>query len=153
MRKESTIMLEDDGNRLTFRIRQMPATQLEDWIFRAVQVLGAALELPEGAGLESVGAALEKNGLRALSSIAYDKAKPLLDEMLGTASRVLDGVEYPCTLDTMDGYVSDIKTLFRLRVECFKVNLSFFADAARSVSPDIGQKGKKTSPIIRMSNI
>ena len=150
MRKEETIVLEDDGNKLTFRIRQMSATQLESWIFRAVQVLGNALELPEGAGLESIGKVLEKDGMKALAAIDYDKAKPLLDEMLGTASRVLDGVQYPCTLDTIDGDIGNVSTLLRLRMACFRANLGFFGNGAPSAST--GQEARTTgSKVIRMS--
>ena len=151
MRKESTITLDDDGNMLTFHIRQMPATQLESWIFRALQLIGGALEIPEGAGLEAVGSALEKDGLRALGAMDYEKAKTLLDEMLATASRVLDGVQYPCTLDTLDGYIGNVTTLLRLRMECFKVNLGFFASAARSSSTDGHTPPRQGSKLIRMS--
>lgn len=151
MRKEATITLEDDGNSLTFHIKQMPATQLESWIFRAVQVLGSALELPEGAGLEAVGSVLEKDGLRALAAIDYDKAKPLLDEMLGTASRMLDGVSYPCTIDTVDGYIGNVSTLLKLRMECFRVNLGFFGNAAPSGSAEVKPTSPRASKAIRMS--
>ena len=151
MRKETTITLEDDGNSLIFHIKQMPATQLESWIFRAIQVLGPALDLPDGAGLEAVGNVLEKNGLRALSAIDYDKAKPLLDEMLATASRMVDGVAYQCSIDTVDGYISDVRTLFKLRVECFRANLGFFGSAAPSGSAEVKPTSPRASKVIRMS--
>lgn len=151
MRQQTTITLEDDGNKLIFHIEQMPATKLESWIFRAIQVLGPALELPEGAGLEAVGSVLEKDGLRALAAIDYDKAKPLLDEMLGTASRMVDGAAYPCTLDTIDGYIGNVSTLLRLRMECFKVNLGFFGSAAPSGSAEAKSTSPRASKAIRMS--
>ena len=131
MRREVTVTLEEEGVRLTFRIRQMPATRLESWLLWAAQTLGAALDLPEGAGLESLGPALEKNGWRALTGVDFAAAKELMDEMLGTASRVLDGAEYPCTPDTVDGYIGDVRTLMRLRAECFKANLGFFGQDDR----------------------
>ena len=112
---------------------------------------GKALELPEGAGLEAVGSVLEKDGLRALAAVDYDRAKPLLDEMLGTASRMLDGVSYPCTIDTVDGYIGNVSTLFRLRLECFKVNLGFFGSAAPSGSAEVKPTSPRASKAIRMS--
>lgn len=32
MRKEKTVTLNDRGNELTFRIKEMPATRLERWL-------------------------------------------------------------------------------------------------------------------------
>jgi hypothetical protein len=133
MRKEVRITLKDAGKDLTFVIRQMPASKLEWWIFRAIQVLGPALEVPQEEGIEGIGKALADKGFAALSNIDPEKAKPLLDEMLATASRVLDsGATMEVDINSVDGYITDIVTLFKLRIECFKVNLSFFGNGSLS---------------------
>lgn len=151
MRKEVRVTLEDGKNRHDFVIEQMPASQLEWWIIRAVQALGPALEIPEGKGLEAVGEALANKGIASLSKIDPEKAKPLLDEMLSTASRLVDGARFPVTIDTVDGYIETIQCLFRLRVECFKANFSFFGEGSLSTSQESGKKSKASSPI-RMSH-
>ena len=41
MRKEITVTLNDRGNELTFRIKEMPATKVERWIIRLAGALSA----------------------------------------------------------------------------------------------------------------
>ena len=149
MRKEVRVTIEDGSSKHNFVIRQMPASKLEWWIIRAVQVLGPALEIQEGKGIEAIGEALANKGLAGLSKVDPEKAKPLLDEMLETASRLLEGAEYPVTVDTVDGYIETIQCLFKLRVECFKVNFSFFGKGSLSSSPvtEMESTKKASSPI------
>ena len=66
----------------------------------------------------------------------YAKAKPLLDEMLGCCYRVIDRMEERVTPETADAYISDMSTLFKLRLEAFKVNFSFFGNGSPSASPE-----------------
>ena len=150
MRNETRVIIEENGQRHEFAIRQMSATQLEWWILRAIPCIGPALELPDGAGVEAIGAALEKHGVAALMKIDPEKAKPLLDEMLTCASRVVDGNLYPVSINTVDAFFSGVGSLFKLRVECFKANFGFFVNAARSGSPE-SANAPKVSPTVRMS--
>jgi len=137
MRTEKTIELEDRGNKLTFKIREMSATQLEDWTMRAVLVLaGAGSDIPAGGGVEGIGKYLAEHGLAAIGNVDYAKAKPLLDEMLGCCSRVVDKMEEKVTPETADAYIQDMSTLFKLRLEAFKVNFSFFGSGSPSTSPE-----------------
>jgi hypothetical protein len=150
-RKVEFAEIRDGENTLRFRITQMPASRLEDWLYRAVLCLGPALELPEGAGLESVGAALAKDGFSKLANVKYSDAKPLLDEMLACAERDLGNGQYmPVTLATIDGYIETVQALFQLRIACFKCNLSFFGSGVPSGSPSAGTP-QTGSPAIRMS--
>ena len=41
MRKEITVTLNDRGNELTFRIKEMPATKVERWIIKLAGALSA----------------------------------------------------------------------------------------------------------------
>lgn len=150
-RNVETVEIKDGENVLRFRITQMPASKLEDWLYRAALCLGPALELPEGTGLEGVGEALAKNGLSGLTKVEYAKAKPLLDEMLFTAERNLGNGQYmPVTLDSIDAYIETVQALFQLRMACFKANLRFFGNANLSGSPAAGTP-QQASQIIRMS--
>ena len=137
MRQEKRITIEDRGTKLDFVIREMSATQLEDWTMRACLVLaGAGSDIPAGGGVEGIGKYLAEHGLAAVGNVDYAKAKPLLDEMLGCCSRVVDRMEEKVTPETADAYVSDMSTLFKLRLEAFKLNFSFFGSGGLSGSPE-----------------
>lgn len=127
MRKEVTITLPDRDKRLTFRIREMPVTRLDSWLMRAILLLaGTDASLPEGAGMAEVGRFFRTRGLKALENLDYERAKPLLDELLGCCARLSDtGVEQQCAPETVDGYIEDVATLFTLRLEALKLNLGF----------------------------
>lgn len=149
-RKEITLTLEDDGNPLAFRIRQMPATKMESWLMRAGLLLAnSGLALPEGAGLHAAGTHLAKQGVSALSGIhvEYEQAKPLLDDLLHCCHRVLDGgVEQAVTESTVDGYLTDFRNLFKLRAEALKLNLDFFDfGGLSSLLSAVTEKGTPTS--------
>jgi hypothetical protein len=150
-RKVEFAEIKDGENVLRFRIKQMPASKLEDWLYRAVLCLGPALELPEGAGIESIGAALAQNGFSKIANIKYGEAKPLLDEMLACAERDLGNGQFmPVNLATIDGYIESVQALFQLRLACFKCNLDFFAGGVPSGSQKDGMP-QQGSPTIRMS--
>ena len=143
--------IRDGDNVLRFRITQMPASRLEDWLYRAVLCLGPALELPEGTGVEGIGEALAKDGFSKLANVKYADAKPLLDEMLGCAERDLGNGQFmPVNLSTIDGYIETVQALFQLRIACFKCNLSFFAEGVPSGSQN-GGTPQAASSIIKMS--
>ena len=144
--------IKDGDNVLRFRITQMSASRLEDWLFRAVLCLGPALELPEGAGLDEIGSELAKRGYAGLAKVEYAKAKPLLDEMLATAERDLGNGQFmPVNLSTIDGYLESVQALFQLRVACFKANLNFFTGGVPSGSQSAGTPRPQASPVIKMS--
>jgi len=137
MRTEKIIDIEDRGKKLTFKVREMSATQLEDWTMRAVLVLaGAGSDIPASGGVEGIGKYLAEHGLAAIGNVDYAKAKPLLDEMLSCCSRVVDKMEEKVTPETADAYIEDMGTLFKLRLEAFKVNFSFFGNGSPSASKE-----------------
>ncbi|MDE7065604.1 MAG: hypothetical protein K2O70_09085 [Desulfovibrionaceae bacterium] len=139
MRKEKTIVLTDRDRELTFRIREMPATRLESWIVRAGLLLASTGLLrglsgaPDaGEVITAAGRAMAEEGLSALGRIDYEKARPLLDELLACCCRVDAGIEQRMTPDVADGIVEDVRTLFALRKEALALNLGFFAPAGAS---------------------
>ena len=143
MRKTKEVTITDRGKPLTFKITEMSATQLEDWTMRAVLVLaGAGSDIPAGGGGEGIGKYLAEHGLAAIGAVDYAKAKPLLDDMLGCASRVVDRVEEKVTPETADAYIEDMSTLVKLRMEALKLNFSFFGNGGQSTSPEKGSTVK-----------
>ncbi len=133
-RKTVDIQIDDRGNKLDFVIEEMPATQLERWITRAVIcVSGSAnTDISSVGGLSQAGDMLAGRGLGVLTAMLntldYDKVAPLLDEMLACCYRKVDGgVRMRCTPALLDGFVEDVSTIFKLRMEAIKLNLGFLA--------------------------
>lgn len=142
MRKEKTIVIDDRGRSLTFKIREMSALRLESWIARAGILLAATGILDEtrvdvrnaGEIAAGVARAVGESGISALGRLDYDKARPLLDELLSCCSRVDAGVEQPLTPDVLEGFIEDVRTLFTLRKEALALNFGFFAQGGPSAS-------------------
>lgn len=131
MRNKIQIQLIDDGTPLDFEITQMSATRKESWILRALLLLseGAGrinIDLSGESDINGLMSELGKKGLGIFSGITPEKVQPLLDDLLACCSRVMGQSRQLCTPATVDGYISDVKTLFRLRVESFKVNFPDF---------------------------
>ena len=125
-RKSIEIQLEDRGKELDFVISEMPATQLESWIIRAtLLVAGGFGGAPGDIDLQKAAAHLSERGLGLLSALSYEKAEPLLEEMLNCCQRKIDKHLEKCTSASVDGYIEDVTTLVKLRTEALKLNLGF----------------------------
>ena len=146
MRKEKIVTLDDRGNQLTFKIREMSALQLEGWIIRAGLLLASTGLLDERKGdlsnpgelARQVSETIGGGGLAALGRLDFDAARPLLDELLGCCFHLVDGVAHPLTPGTVDGVIADVRTLLALRKEALALNFSFFGQGGQSASPDAG---------------
>lgn len=152
MRKEKRITVNDRGRELAFVVREMPATKLESFIVRAGLLLaasgladgligGADAEAPDVAHvMEAAGRMLGSDQgaglLRALGSLDYEKARPLLGDLLGCCT--LEGSVAPLSEETADAVIEDVRTLFTLRKEALALNLGFFAPAGQSGSQPCG---------------
>ena len=142
MRKEKNIVIDDRGKSLTFKIREMSALQMEGWIARAGILLAGTGILDEtrvdvrnaGEIAAGVARAVGESGISALGRLDYDKARPLLDELLSCCFRVDAGVEQPLTPDVLEGFIEDVRTLFTLRKEALALNFGFFAQGGPSAS-------------------
>ncbi len=144
-RKEITIDIQDREQLLTFKIREMPATKLENWLLRVALLLTkSGAQVPDGADLPAAGAYLAGNGLSVLGHLEPEKVQPLLDELLGCCSRVVERVEERCTPESVDAYILDVKTLFTLRAEAATLNLGFLRPEGESLSGFLGKLGIAT---------
>ena len=118
MLKEQEIILQDGGEQKKFRIRQMPATKAEAWVLKMIFLLGGEAELDKLDDPIAI--------FNAIANKPFEKVQELLDKLLACVSRVHDGgIETQLTPDNVDGYVEDMPTLLKLRVEAFKFN-NFF---------------------------
>lgn len=140
MRKDTIIILQDDGKELHFKITQMSARQQERWINRVVMLLAGS------NGLESALDGLQgkiKEGkyeelLRVIGAIKYEDVEPLYDELLECCAHIPDPgnpkFAVQLTASNVDSIVGEVKTLYHLRMEALKLNFSFFSNGEKSPS-------------------
>ena len=140
MIKTKIVTIRDGDKDLKFKIRQMPATEMESWVLRVAQLAASAdiEELDGKSGMESIIGAIMKKPLKFISSVDYAKFKPLWDELLKSASKVDDRIEQQCDIENIDSYVSNFITLVRVRVEVLNLNFGFFSKESPSESPNNG---------------
>lgn len=159
MRKEEIITINDRGNELTFRIREMPATQLEGWLFR----VGTALASTGFAKTEDIADGIDttkyianflvKDGLRFLGNLDYEKVvKPLVDDLYSCVEQKVGEAYLAVTADNIDSKVEDIRSLFAIQKAVITLHLGFFglggaSASAKSPSPeDSGQPKPRIVP-------
>lgn len=145
-RRTKEIKIKDRENEYTFTITEMSATKLESWIIRALLLIASSGQddIPGGSDIKEAGSFLADKGLAALGGVDYDKAKPLLDEMLACCSRRIDNIVEVCTPDIVDGYIEDVSTLLKLRIEAVKFNLGFLSAGAANLSDSLAKPNTTT---------
>lgn len=126
-RKEMTVTLQDGEQTLTFKIRQFSCTAAVGWGIRAVMALAkSGVEFPEGANFQEAFSQIMAGGpnvaVRVLGGLAYQDVNPLMEELLGCCSRVIDNYSEKCTTESVDAYMTEPGTLVKLYFEALKVN-------------------------------
>lgn len=128
MRKTKMVTVEAEGRDRgkVFLVTEMPAMQAEAWAIRAFFALAnAGVELEDG--YENMGmAGLAYVGLRALTRVRYEDAKPLLDEMM-TCVKIVPDPSNPAFARDLVGQddVEEAATLMILRAEVFELHTDF----------------------------
>ena len=131
MRKQKNITIIEDGQELRFTIKQMPASELEIWCLRLAGLFARSnLGLPVADGAMAIGEMLREKGLsgllEALGRLEIDEIRPLLDGLLGCCQYISEPNSLTrLTPQVVDGIVSDVRSLFRLRKEALELNLGF----------------------------
>ena len=141
MRKEKIITVNDNGNALKFKIRQLTATKQEELIIK-VLLLVANKDMGE-VDVEEVRNNPERllNGktlMSVINNLDYEKIKPISDTLLGCCYRVNGAMEEQCTPATVDAYIEDFRTLLLLKKEAISINFGFFG--LDGTSQDTGSK-------------
>lgn len=154
MRKEEIITVNDRGNELTFRIREMPATKLEGWLFRvgtALASTGFAKTEDIADGIDTtkyIANLLMKDGLRFLGNLDYEKVvKPLVDDLYSCVEQKVGEAYLAVTADNIDSKVEDIRSLFAIQKAVITLHLGFFglggaSASAKSPSPEASGQPK-----------
>lgn len=120
-----------------FLITEMSSRRGEEWALRALLAIGGSVDLPEG--FESLGmAGLAELGLRAITNLKFEIAKPLLDEMMTCVQIYPDPNKLQnvrAILEEEDGGedIEEIKTRFDLRVEFWNLHMGFLNAAVTSL--------------------
>lgn len=109
-----------------YLITEASTDQTESWAMRAIlAAMNAGAEIPQDvadAGL----AGIVQLGIKGISLIPYEAAKPLFDEMMTCVQyKVKDGITRPLG---MDGDIEEVSTKLLLRKEIIKLHTSFFTD-------------------------
>lgn len=148
MLKEKIITINDNGNSIKFKIRQLTATQQEELIIKTLLMLSnkevgdvdieQLREHPQSVlNLKMLFTALEK--------VDFMRIKEISDVLLGCCYRIVGKMEERCTPETVDGYIEDFRTLLTLKKEAFTLSFDFFGQDGNS-------QATPSSPTISVGN-
>lgn len=123
-----------------FRITEMSAYDQEVWAQRALLAMAqSGVPISEDvirAGLGAVAAV----GMRALLTMAFDDARPLLDQMMECVVFVPDRSKGDVTLPLDEYIIEEVSTLLALRAEVVELHTGFSIPAYLS---NLGKAGSK----------
>jgi hypothetical protein len=131
MRKEKIITLNDNGNMLKFKVRQLPATEQEKLVFKVLLLLA-------NKDIGDVDVNEVRNNpqkvlnakviFSALQSLDYEKIEPIINTLLSCCYRIVGSMEEQCTPETVNGYIENFTTLLSLKKAAVEVNFDFFGE-------------------------
>lgn len=139
-RKEKTIVIATDGRDKgkMFHITELSSSQSEAWATRALfTMMNCGVEVPDdllSAGLAGIAAI----GIKSLSKVPYEMAKPLFDEMMDCVAFVPDPKQPAVRLGRAgvgpmtEDSIEEVSTRLQLRRAVLDLHMDFFLAAARS---------------------
>lgn len=132
-RKTSTFVATDGrdaGKR--FLITEMSAARSEEWAARALfAAMQGGVEVPDdilAAGFAGVAAL----GVKALTKISFDMAKPLLDEMMSCVEYEFEPGRAGGTRSLIEDDIEEVATRLKLRRAVLELHLEGFIGAVPS---------------------
>lgn len=127
-RKTATITIDAKGRDKgkVFVLTELPTAESEEWAGRALfALMNAGVEIPDNiaeAGL----AGLAAMGIKAITKLPFDAAKPLLDKMMECVQiRPSPAV----TRDLIPDDIEEISTMLTLRKAIWNLHTDFFTAA------------------------
>jgi len=132
-RKELDITIDDDGRDRgkVFHLREMSAWQAERWAIRALLALSKAGADIGGAEPGAGVAAFAATSFRALLSLDFADAEPLLIEMLECISIKPDPRNPNVVRALLPEDIEEVATLIKLRKEVFTLHVGFSQPGAQ----------------------
>lgn len=138
-RANSTVTITDENRDKgkMFKITELPASRAEAWAMRAILALmHSGVELPEG--FERMGmAGVAEIGIKALSGLQWDVAKPLLEEMWECVQIIPDPKNLNIQRPLIELDVEEVATRIKLRAEVWKLHTDFLKAVAPSISKEL----------------
>jgi hypothetical protein len=145
MRKTKLVRITDEGRDKgkTFLLTEMAAPRTEKWAARALlAIANAGVDIPPEVLRMGVGAVIAA-GFRALTSMAFADAEPLLDEMMQTVVVVPDPKRPDVVRALDDEDIEEVATILKLRGEVIDLHTGFSIAAYLS---NLGQAARMTTP-------
>lgn len=134
-RKTANVTIDDEGRDRgkVFVLTELPASKAEAWAYRALLALIAGgVEVPDG--FERMGmAGMAEIGIRALSSLKWEVAEPLLAEMWECVRFMPDPAKPQLIRALIEEDIEEIATRVKLRAEVW----SLHADFLKAVAPSL----------------
>lgn len=141
MRKDLDVTITAEGRDKgkTFHIREMSAWDAERWAMRAFfAVMNSGVDIDENLSRSGM-AGIAVAGIKAFGMVPYERAQPLLDELLRCVSYRYDSS--PSGFRAMvEQDVEEPGTILQLRAEALNLHINFSALVApwRSTTPSSG---------------
>lgn len=126
-RKTATVVIDATGRDQgkTFRLTEMPASQVEAWAMRAFLALAkSGADVPD-ALMSSGLAGLQRLGPGALSGMAYADLAPLLEEMMACVAIIPDAARPQVIRNLVEDDIEEVTTRLKLRAEVWKLHTGF----------------------------
>jgi hypothetical protein len=128
-----------------FLITEMSSTQGEEWAMRAMLALMQSnVEIPDGA-LELGMAALAQMGLKALSGIKWELAKPLMQELMDCVQYIPDPKKTHVSRPLVEDDIEEILTRPKLKWEVMSLHVDF--SQAVNLSDSFREAGKAAKSV------
>ena len=135
MLKEKIVTLNDNGNMLKFKVRQLPATEQEKLIIKILLLVANkdVAELDVEKLRENPQMAVNaKVIMSAIEKLDYEKIEPISNTLLSCCYRIVGNMEEQCTPETVNGYVESFWTLLSLKKAALEVSFDFFGEDGNS---------------------
>ena len=151
MREIKDLTINEDDNAYKFRLTQLSAISLQKWAFKTGVLLARSGILDadaENTDVTDIINVISKKGFSFLGKIDADEAHNLLMELVEkTAKRVVNNNNTLLDVNEneLENIFSDIKSLFSLEKEVFKINFSFF-NKEKLLNSDTSQKEAEQKP-------
>ena len=133
-RKVAQYRVEDAGRDQgkVFVITEMSAAQAESWAMRVLFALMASnTEIPDNFA-ELGMAGLAELGMKSLSGLKWEVARPLLEEMLQCVQFIPDPSKTHVVRALVESDIEEVMTRLKLRAEVFKLHTDFLQAVAPS---------------------
>lgn len=120
-----------------FLITELPSSRTEEWATRALFIMvNCGVDIPDDL-LSSGLAGLAAIGVKSLTKVPYDLAKPLFDEMMTCVEALPDPRDRTVSRPLIEDDIEEVATRLQLRKAVLDLHMEFFRDAAPSTqAPD-----------------